>query len=270
MLSPRRSSDSHSPGQSGAAQPRSAALGYRTPPSSIALKGRDRRATNASKTCETVRRKRPSANVTPHMADSLAFVFPVEARESSPSIHSRFAMIVSTSGSRSCRAPSGRWIFGGLVTQGGAPRLRRVALPWAMAVAAPSGRGGQRWQDSFFGLPRGRRVDWRFSCREIACTQVPSPKGEPRLTLVRTALSSAAVSGLLTRSTHRGERAMGQAESRRGSRSGSSSHRFSDPHVQSSACNRIVCVSETHRRKLLMPPSSVGCSTKCQWLGINW
>jgi hypothetical protein len=55
------------------------------------------------------------------------------------------------------------------------------------------------------------------------------------LTLVRTALSSAAVSGLLTRSAHRGERAMGQAESRRGSRSGSSSHRFSDPHVQSSA-----------------------------------
>jgi hypothetical protein len=43
---------------------------------------------------------------------------------------------------------------------------------------------------------------------------------------VRTALSSTAVSGLLTRSTHRGERAMGQAESRRGSRSGSSSHRF--------------------------------------------
>jgi hypothetical protein len=29
-------------------------------------------------------------------------------------------------------------------------------------------------------------------------------------------------------------------------------------------------VSETHRRKLLMPPSSVGCNTKCQWLGINW
>jgi hypothetical protein len=32
----------------------------------------------------------------------------------------------------------------------------------------------------------------------------------------------------------------------------------------------LVCVSETHRRKLLMPPSSVGCNTKCQWLGINW
>ena len=87
----------------------------------------------------------------------------------------------------------------------------------------------------FSGLPRGRRGEWRFRCREIGCTQFPSPKGEPRLTLVRTALSSAAVSGLLTRSAHRGERAMGQAESRRGSRPGSSSHRFSAPHVQSSA-----------------------------------
>ncbi len=32
----------------------------------------------------------------------------------------------------------------------------------------------------------------------------------------------------------------------------------------------LVCVSETHRRKLLMPPSTVGCNTKCQWLGTNW
>ena len=141
-----------SPGQSDAAQTRSAALGKRHPRTSVALKGRDRCATNASKTRETVRRKRPNANVTRHMADSLAFDFPVEARASSPSIHSRFAMIVSTSGSRSCRAPSGRWIFGGLVTQGGAPRLRRVALPWAMAVAAPSGHG-----DSFTMCSATRR-----------------------------------------------------------------------------------------------------------------
>jgi hypothetical protein len=41
--------------------------------------------------------------------------------------------------------------------------------------------------------------------------------------------------GLLTRSVQRGERAMGQAESKRGFRSGSSRHRFSEPHVQSSA-----------------------------------
>jgi hypothetical protein len=87
----------------------------------------------------------------------------------------------------------------------------------------------------FFGLPRGRRVGWWFRCREITCTQFSSPKGEPRLTLLRTALSSAAVSGLLTRSVQRGERAMGLAESRRGSRSGSSSHRLSEPHLQSSA-----------------------------------
>jgi hypothetical protein len=43
--------------------------------------------------------------------------------------------------------------------------------------------------------------------------------------------------GLLTCSAQRGEPAMGQAESRRGSRSGSSSYRFSEPYVQSSARN---------------------------------
>ena len=69
----------------------------------------------------------------------------------------------------------------------------------------------------------------------MACTPFPSLKGEPRLTLVRTALSSAAVSGLLTRSAHRGEPAMGQAERRRGFRLGSFRYRFSEPHVQSSA-----------------------------------
>ena len=93
----------------------------------------------------------------------------------------------------------------------------------------------KRCQDSFLGLPLGRRGDWRFRCREITCTQFSSPNGEPRRTQLRTALSSAAVSGLLTRSVHRGERAMGQAESRRGSRSGSSSHRLGEPHLQSSA-----------------------------------
>ena len=43
----------------------------------------------------------------------------------------------------------------------------------------------------------------------MAYTPFPAPKGEPRLTLVRTALSSAAVSGLLTRSAQRDERAIG-------------------------------------------------------------
>ena len=97
------------------------------------------------------------------------------------------------------------------------------------------GSGKKRCQDSFLGLRRGRRVDRRLRCREIACTQFSSPRGEPRLTLLRTALSAAAVSGLLTRSVQRGERAMGQAETRRGSRSGYSSHRLSEPHLQSSA-----------------------------------
>jgi hypothetical protein len=108
-------------------------------------------------------------------------------------------------------------------------------LPHAQSPAGPSA-GKKRCQDSFWGLSRGRRVDWRFRRRAIACPQFSSPKGEPRLTLLRTALSSAAVSGLLTRSVQRGERAIGQAESRRGSRSGSSSHRLSKPHLQSSDC----------------------------------
>ncbi len=38
---------------------------------------------------------------------------------------------VITSHNQSCRAPSGRWILGGVATQGGASRLRRDALPWA-------------------------------------------------------------------------------------------------------------------------------------------
>jgi hypothetical protein len=102
-----------------------------------------------------------------------------------------------------------------------------------------------------WGLPRGRRVDWRFRCRAIACTQVSSPKGEPRWTLLRTALSSAAVSGLLTPAVQRGKRAIGEAEIRRGSRSGSSSHRLSEPHLQSSArltspARKALC--STHRQ----------------------
>ena len=83
----------------------------------------------------------------------------------------------------------------------------------------------------------------------MACTPFPSPKGEHRLTLVRTALSSAAVNGLLTRSAQRGERAMDQAEIRRGFRSGSSSHRFNQPHVQSSAARPVVGMQPHRVRK---------------------
>jgi hypothetical protein len=95
--------------------------------------------------------------------------------------------------------------------------------------------GDKRCQDSFFGLPRGRMVDCRFNCCEMRWTHVSPPNGEPRLTLMRTALSSTAVSGVLARSTPRGARERGQTESRCGSRSGASSHRFSEPHLQSSA-----------------------------------
>jgi hypothetical protein len=112
----------------------------------------------------------------------------------------------------------------------GRERVSQIGRAWR-----PDLRGKKRCQDSFWGLPRGRRVDWRLRRRAIACTQFSSPKGEPRLKLLPTALSSAAVSGLLTCSVQRGERAIGQAESRRGSRSGSSSSRLREPHLQSSA-----------------------------------
>jgi hypothetical protein len=61
----------------------------------------------------------------------------------------------------------------------------------------------------------------------------------PRLTLVRTAVrtacSSAAVSGLLTRSAQRNRRAIGQGKSRAGSHSGLYSQRLNEPDRQSSA-----------------------------------
>jgi hypothetical protein len=90
-------------------------------------------------------------------------------------------------------------------------------------------------QDYFPGLPRGLMVDWRFNCSETRWTQVSLPNGEPRLPLMRTALSSTAVSGVLARSTPRGARERGQTESRCGTRSGSSSHRFGESHLQSLA-----------------------------------
>ena len=89
--------------------------------------------------------------------------------------------------------------------------------------------------DYFPGLPRGLMVDWRFNCSETRWTQVSLPNGEPRLPLMRTALSSTAVSGVLARSTPRGARERGQTESRCGTRSGSSSHRFGESHLQSLA-----------------------------------
>ena len=80
-----------SPGQSEAAQPPSAALGKRRPPTSVALKGRNKCAANAPQTRETVRRNDSNAGITRNMADSFAFVSLVEARESSPSNYIRFA-----------------------------------------------------------------------------------------------------------------------------------------------------------------------------------
>ena len=39
--------------------------------------------------------------------------------------------------------------------------------PQARAVCDEGSRGVRKCQDSVFGLPRGRRVDWRLSCRAM-------------------------------------------------------------------------------------------------------
>ena len=114
-----------------------------------------------------------------------------------------------------------RWLDEGCTLREAARRCgmdEKTARRYRKSGTVSPPRGPRSWkrkmcQESFWGLPRGRRVDWRFRCRAIACAQFSSPKGEPRWTLLRTALSSAAVSGLLTRSVQRGERAIGQAES---------------------------------------------------------
>ena len=102
-------------GQNMLAQGRARRRSRRAPPwvngqrrASVALKGRDKCATDAPQTQETERRNDPNAGITRNATDSVAFVLHIEAHEFTPSIYLRFAMIVSTSGSRSCRAPSGR------------------------------------------------------------------------------------------------------------------------------------------------------------------
>ncbi|MFN9908978.1 MAG: hypothetical protein ACK56F_23120, partial [bacterium] len=73
--------------------------------------------------------------------------------------------------------------------------------------------GEKRCQDYFCGLPRGRMVDCRFNCCEMRWTHVSPPNGERRLTMVRSAWSASAVSGVLTRSTQRGALGIVQGES---------------------------------------------------------
>ena len=102
-------------GQNRLAQGRARRRSRRAPPwvrghprTSVALKGRNKGATNAPQSRETACRNDPNAGITRNVIDSLAFVLPVEAHESRPSISSRFAIIVSMFSSRSCFAPSGR------------------------------------------------------------------------------------------------------------------------------------------------------------------
>ena len=66
-------------------------------------------------------------------------------------------------------------------------------------------------------------------------TQVSSPNGVSRVTLVRTARSLVTASDLLTRSAQRGGRAIGHEEGRRGSRSGWPSQRLHERQRQSPA-----------------------------------
>ena len=97
------------------------------PLASVALKGRDKCATNTPRTRETERRNDPNADVTREVADSFC---PSKPANRGHSFTSGSQLFVITFRYRSCRAPSGRWILGGLATQGGASRLppRRSAL----------------------------------------------------------------------------------------------------------------------------------------------
>jgi hypothetical protein len=94
-----------SPGQSEAAQQPSAALGKRPPPHVRRPEGARQMRHKRTKSCVEMIQRPESHGWWPIRC---RFVWPVEARESMPSISIRVQMIVSTSGSRSCRAPSGR------------------------------------------------------------------------------------------------------------------------------------------------------------------
>jgi hypothetical protein len=66
------------------------------------------------------------------VVDSLAFVLPVDACESTPSIYIRFVIVRDRIRFSVLSCPFGAMDLGGMVTQGGASRLRRDALPWAI------------------------------------------------------------------------------------------------------------------------------------------
>jgi hypothetical protein len=74
------------------------------PHTSVALKGRDKLATNASQTRQTERRNDPNTNVTRDMADSFC---PSNPANRGHPFTSGSQLFVITSRDRSCRAPSG-------------------------------------------------------------------------------------------------------------------------------------------------------------------
>jgi hypothetical protein len=130
-----------SPGQSEAAQRPSVALGKQPPPTSVALKGRDKYAANAPQTRETERRNDPNAGITRNVTDSFAFVLHIEAHEYTPSIYLRFAIVRDHIPLSVLSCPFGAMDLG----EGHFYPGRRVAAPprrsaLGYSVTAPSGR----------------------------------------------------------------------------------------------------------------------------------
>ena len=115
-----------SPGQSEAAQPPSAALGKRPTPHVRRPEG-----------ARQMRHKREKPSIEMIRMPTSRRTWLIRFARRSPRIQaihctSGSKLLVITSRYRSCRAPSGRCILEGFVTQGDASRLRRDALPWAI------------------------------------------------------------------------------------------------------------------------------------------
>ncbi len=94
------------------------------------------------------------------MSDSLAFVFPIEARETTPCIYIWFVIVRDHIPLSVLSCPFGAMdLWGAFATQGGASRLRRDALPWAnlllplrgVRTIAPRGPGAE-------GVVQPRRI----------------------------------------------------------------------------------------------------------------
>ena len=93
----------------------------------------------------------------------------------------------------------------------------------------------KRCQDSFLGLPLGRRVESKSGRRAVDSTQLGFPSGAPRLILHRIDFVSSSVGSAFTRAHQFDERGIGQGEISFGERSGCLIQQFNEPHFQDSA-----------------------------------